>query len=363
MPIGGLYVGGLAMFMLSILGWSWRSFVVGCTIPSILGIFAVYLHVPESARYLALKGRHEEAVVEANKVADAMGHNDLRFSEAESRAQFETESQNNDGIEGFRGSFQEALADIGKSLKVLYSEEMKSKTIAIQALWFFMSFGSGFGTWILAIFDQLNLKHLYAFLFIFWLANIPGLAMAAMVMDWVGRKKLLSLSLKGSVIALLSFAKAVTEESDYYNYPFYVLLSSFMFHMFLVMAWSATACISSESFPTKFRTTGLGLATASGRVGVIIVQFVDGYLLYKPALLVTTSAAMMICGLGCLYFLTDTSNIGLKDDIISHSEQSPSDTDESNTAANNFEKPNGESTLVYIPLEENLTGTESLSIT
>ena len=229
LPIGGLMVGGLAMFMLTKWEMSWRLFVGACSVPSFLGLMLVYLFVPESPRYLALAGRFEEAAKQANSVARAMGFDGTMLQTTELEHHYLHSNEGNDN-RGYRKTFSEALEEATNGLKDLYSPSLRTSTISLQVLWFCIGSGSGFGTWLLPIFEEVHINRVYLTLFLYWLANVPGLFTAAVFIDKLGRKKVLITSLICAGICMLFFAGAVhvgAEDSD-----LGVTVTSFMYHIY-----------------------------------------------------------------------------------------------------------------------------------
>lgn len=314
MPIGGLTVGGLAMFMLTKWDLSWRLFVGACSIPSFLGFLLVYWYVPESARYLALEGNFTQATNEANYVAKSMGFHGTWLTPEELKHHFGHELEINDSstkqhVKTLTLMIQEAISGLGN----LYSSELRTSTFALKLLWFCLGSGSSFGTWILAIFEQLQIQHVYFTLFLFWLANVPGLLAAGILIDKIGRKKVLGGSLACTAISLCFFSRAAFIGAE--NSEMYIIITSFIFHAFLVMSWTANGILTSESFPTKIRTTGLGVCTASSRIATILAQFVNSSLIQNPSKLILISSVPIGIGLCALYFLEDTTNQSLKDDL------------------------------------------------
>lgn len=311
MPIGGIAVGGMAMFMLTKWELSWRLFVAACSLPSFLGFILVYLFVPESARYLAMKGRFQEATVEANYVAETMGMRDkmLQIEELQHFFTHCVDTNKKEMDKSYFDAFQEGF----NGFKDLYSSNLRRSTISLQVLWFCIGSGASFGTWMLAIFEEVHIHRVYFTLFVFWSANIPGLISAGFLIDKLGRKKLLIICMTSSSLALLCFAMAAHVGAD--DSDIGIITTSFVFHAFSVMSWTTTGVFSSETFPTKVRTTGLGVCTASARIAAILSQYIDGALISTPGFLMAISAVPIMLGTCVLYFLEDTGNKALKDDI------------------------------------------------
>jgi len=309
LPIGGLTVGGLAMFMLTRWGLSWRLFMAACSIPSLLGLILVYYFVPESARYLAVKGRFEDATNEANYIAQAMGYRGDILTVDELQHHF---SQNERHLKN-SVTYYDAFKEADTAFRYLYFSNLKSSTLILQILWFCLGFALSFGPWMLAIFEEVHIHRTYFALFFFWVANVPGLLAAGILIDKIGRKFVLLGSTISTAISLLFFAGAAHMGAD--NSDFGILVTSFVFHAFLVMSWTATGVLTSETFPTKVRTTGIGVCTASLRVAIILAQYIDGLLISNPSKLIAISIIPVLVAYCSIHYLDDTSNQELKDDL------------------------------------------------
>jgi hypothetical protein len=72
--------------------------------------------------------------------------------------------------------------------------------------------------------------------------------------------------------------------------------------------------MSVENFPTEIRTSAMGVLAASGRVGAISAQFVNGSLEDSvPLLLFVTSGCMVLGGVGAKFTPVDAAGASLTD--------------------------------------------------
>ena len=84
----------------------------------------------------------------------------------------------------------------------------------------------------------------------------------------------------------------------------------------LLLFRNALDCMSVENFPTEIRTSAMGVLAASGRIGAISAQFVNGSLEENvPLLLFVTSGCMILGGVGAKYTPVDTAGTALVDHI------------------------------------------------
>lgn len=299
--VGSVYVALVAMWLLQALGLSWRIFAVACAVPCALGFVLVYFLVPESPRFLGLGRRSKEAVDVANLLCYRMDYYGAPLTIAELEKTFppsavqdmETRQLgNNSGGGGVLGFSQMALRDFLQSTSKLYTPHMIKTTWPLQMAWFALSFGSyGLVTWINTIFVEVQLEDVYFNALLFALSNAPGNLIAAIFMDRVGRSSLLIASVIASAISLLAFAR-----SAFVLNSVGVVVSACIFQCFTITAWNTIDTMTSELFPTIIRSTGLGMCAASGRVGAMVAQFVNGALVGNPARLLLVASATMAFG-------------------------------------------------------------------
>lgn len=318
---GSICVALLGFGILGRLGLGWRVFLACCAIPSFLGCGLVAIFVPESPRFLALRGDYERAANEANVIAiRGIGYHKGRpLAADELRYHFSlkgsTDSVNYTSSDLSSMTRRKFLMDALMKIRNLYSFGLRRKTIPLHMLWFTLSFGSGICTWINTIFAQVNgITDVYLGSLFFACANIPGNFSAAIFLDKFGRRMCFAISMFGSFVALVCFAYAVYQpESN----PASVVAYACIFHCFLVGGWCSLSCMTSEMLPTKVRGTGMGMCSASGRIAAILAQFTNGALVDSPALLIVAAAAMMAIGgiVPTAFQMEELSNQHLEDDV------------------------------------------------
>lgn len=321
--VGSIYVALVAILSFQTNDWSWRVFAILCAIPSLAGAVAVWMVVPASPRFLAKIGMIEEATEIANTLAIKMGANTMPVGatyncESESGGYFgefrllqvdevaqqypQSQSQANSRFGGGRNfDIKSALADGIKSTKDLYSPNLrKGVTMPLQLIWFTLSFGSyGLLTWINSIFVEVNLSNVYFNALLFAAANLPGNIIAGALLDRIGRRRLLTIAMGCSALSLVIFAhySQVRPNVEVPNAnTMMIVLSACSFQAFSITAWNAIDCITGEEFPTSVRSTGLGICTASGRIGALVAQFVNSWLIDEPARLLLVASATLLFG-------------------------------------------------------------------
>lgn len=92
-----------------------------------------------------------------------------------------------------------------------------------------------------------------------------------------------------------------------------VVLGGSLFNAFSSCGWNSLDVVSTEVFPTVARASGMGLVAASGRMGSIAAQFVNGSLEGSVLLLlVVTSGLTLVGGLASLLLARDTRGVSLE---------------------------------------------------
>jgi hypothetical protein len=259
--------------------------------------------VPESPRFLALEQRHSEALEVANSLARQMNYHHPLLTLAELEKCFprpqQQQQQQHTRISsstiaqyGRCGVLRMALADFYISAGKLYTPALKPTTWPLQMVWFSLSFGSyGLLTWINTLFVQVHLKNVYFNALLFAASNLPGNLLTAMLMDRIGRSVMLTSSVLAAAASLVSFAWCAE-----ILYPAGIVLSACSFQCFTIAAWNTIDCMTSELFPTTVRSTGMGVCAASGRIGAMMAQFVNGALIAQPVRLLLVASFTLVLG-------------------------------------------------------------------
>jgi len=293
---------------------AWRTFALVCAIPSALGAVMVYLWVPESPRFLALQRRFDEAVRSANSLSVALEYRGSTFYQWEVEEHFGPACKSNGNYHTLSEIADEleeqstvtaawnwiklANADFILSASRLYRVNLRQTTLPLQMVWFSLSFGSyGLMTWINTIFFAVHLEDVYFNALLFALSNLPGNIFTAFFMDRAGRSQLLVGSILSASLSLLAFA-AFANFSDEETPPntYGVVLSACSFQCFTIAAWNTIDVMTSELFPTTVRSTGMGVCAASGRIGAMVAQFINGALVGRPVRLLIVASVTLAIG-------------------------------------------------------------------
>jgi len=299
--VGAVFVALIALATLA-QSESWRIFAVICAVPSTLAGIMVGLFMPESPRYLAIQQKHEASLSSAERLGRKLGK-----PRPLSREELEHHYPSNDAPSWLVAANArttnacwrwtiiacEGTKVFFKKTTKLYTRNMLRITLPIQVIWTTLCFGSyGISTWIYTLFETVHLKNLYINALLFNLANLPANILTALLLDRLGRRNLLFVCAFTAAACLLVFAYFA---SVHPASTLGIVLSACFYQAFVTAAWNTINALTSERFPTLVRSTGLGVSTASGRIGAMIAQFVNGALVSEPAaLLCVASGALTI---------------------------------------------------------------------
>lgn len=225
----------------------WR---VAFAIGALPALYAVYLRssLPESVRFLLSKGRREEAEAIV--------------------ASFE-ESAREVGWDGTAPTSAAPAVPSGTSrVRDLFAPALRGRTAAIWTVWFMVNFAYyGAFIWIPSILHAggHSLVKSFGFTLIITLAQIPGYAVSAFLIDRWGRRPTLTMFLLGSAASAVAFGLSASDTA--------IIATGCLLSFFNLGAWGALYAITPEVYPTALRGTGAGWAAGFGRIASIIAPF------------------------------------------------------------------------------------------
>ncbi|MGX5359904.1 MFS transporter [Kocuria sp. KH4] len=230
-------------------GWRW-ALVVGL-VPAAYAV-VVRRALPESVRFLESRGRTEEAeaAVRAFERARALGR---------SRAEPEEQAR-----------AAEAAAAPAAGSAGLWSAGLRRRTGALWTVWFCVNFAYyGAFTWLPTLLLQqgFTLTTSFGYVLVITLAQLPGYAAAAWLIEVWGRRLTLAVFLGGSAVSAVLFGVVSVGAVVL---PWQVIGSGMALSFFNLGAWGALYAIGPELYPTALRATGTGAAAAFGRVASVL---------------------------------------------------------------------------------------------
>ncbi|AJS58126.1 MFS transporter [Paenibacillus sp. IHBB 10380] len=195
----------------------------------------------------------------------------------------------------------------------VWSHEYRRSTIMLWILWFTVVFSYyGMFLWLPTVMTMkgFSLIKSFEYVLIMTLAQLPGYFTAAYFIEKFGRKFVLVTYLVMTALSAAWFG---------YSTSVGMLITSGIFLSFFNLgAWGGLYAYSPELYPTKVRTTGVGLATAMGRVGGVIAPLLVGLLVSRGTginVIFMMFFVIILIGASAVFFLgKETKGMELVDD-------------------------------------------------
>lgn len=224
-------------------GWRW-AFAIGM-VPALYAL-VVRWSLPESPRWLERRGRSAQADAVVRQFEAAAG-------------------QHRAPAPGSASIPAPAATTVGDRLAALWSAEFRIRTACLWLVWFCVNFSYyGAFIWIPSILVAAgyDLVRSFGFTVIITLAQLPGYAVAAWLIEVWGRRLTLSVFLAGSALSAIAFGTASGE--------LMIISAGMALSFFNLGAWGALYAVTPEMYPTSLRATGSGWAAGVGRIASIV---------------------------------------------------------------------------------------------
>ncbi|KAK3149919.1 hypothetical protein QOZ80_3AG0224730 [Eleusine coracana subsp. coracana] len=143
--------------------------------------------------------------------------------------------------------------------------------------------------------------NLYKDTFITSLAEIPGLILSAVLVDWFGRKA----SMWSMIFACCAFLGPLI-------FPQNELLTTILLFgaRSCAMGSFTVLCLyAPEVYPTSVRSTGVGIATAIGRIGGVVCPIIAVAMLrgcHQMEAIMVFELVLVLAGITCMFFPVET---------------------------------------------------------
>ncbi|XP_077222479.1 major facilitator superfamily protein [Tasmannia lanceolata] len=328
--IGTILEASLAWIVMPTMGWRWL--LALSSLPALV-LLLFYHVVPESPRYLCTKGRTTDAIHVLEKIAKVNRRSlppGLLVSDHRMELDGKSISLEDTHLLSIESHETTALENIESdtrgftSLFMLFSPKLIRSTLLLWVVFFGNAF-SYYGLVLLT--SELSNRNsqctsnslqseyskdanLYRDVFITSFGEIPGLLLSAAVVDRVGRK------LSMSTMFILGC----------------IFLLPLVFHqpagMTTALLFGARICITGtftvvyiyapEIYPTSVRTTGVGVASAVGRIGGILCPLVAVGLVHgchQTTAILLFEFVLALSGLAVSLFPFETKGRELSDTV------------------------------------------------
>jgi MFS transporter, putative metabolite:H+ symporter len=234
----------------------WRYALIVTAIPVAVVLWwrrALY----ESPRWLESRGRHTEAGAVIDKIEQEFTRAGISLPPPKP-------------VKPVIGAGETTFSE---NFRTLWSPQLRRITIMSWLLWVSVTFCSyAFFTWIpgLLVERGMTISKSFSFSIIIYLAQIPGYFSAAWVCEKIGRQYTIICYMVGAAISAITLAFVQTDTQ--------VVVMSVLLSFFINGVNAGEYAYTPEVFPTRVRATGVGTASAIGRLGAIASPILVGYL-------------------------------------------------------------------------------------
>jgi putative MFS transporter len=248
-PVGLLVATGLSYVFLGPTfdrfgDWSWRYLFLAASFPAFLA-FVARRTLPESPYFLARRGRKQEAAEVLTQIT---------------------------GSPVDPGEFS-APEEPRSSMGDLFATGLRSRAVSTGLVWVALNISYyGLFLWLPFVLQSEKDFHVnvYLLLTLSALSQFPGYGAAIWLVERIGRKPTLAIFLLlGGVSA---YAFAVADASGVY------ITALFFVGFFNLGAWGAVYPYTSETFPTRLRSSAFGLMEGVGKAAAIAGPYIFGNL-------------------------------------------------------------------------------------
>ncbi|XP_061951383.1 organic cation/carnitine transporter 7-like [Populus nigra] len=277
---GTIFEAALAWMVLPRLNWRWL--LAFSSLPSIAQLFFYWI-VPESPRYLSMKGRITEAHNILEKIAQLnqsklppgmlVSDSTIGLDEESAPSKYTPLlSSTRKLVSDFKSGFS--------SFVMLFSSKLIRTTLLLWLLFFGNAF-SYYGIILLTselsseegkcastvlLSENLQDDSLYINVFITSLAELPGILLSAIIVDRFGRKLSMAFMFVLACIFLLPLV--------FHQHATLTTALLFGARMCAIGTFTVAAIYAPEVYPTAIRATGAGVASAVGRIGGMVCPLV-----------------------------------------------------------------------------------------
>ncbi|MFE2047278.1 MFS transporter [Streptomyces sp. NPDC059459] len=290
----GLTAGALlAAWLVPVLGWRWVFALAA--VPGLL-CFALARWVPESPRWLADHGRHEEALATMASIEEKV------------------EKITGAPLPEPAPARPAPPAPAKSGLRELLSGRYGKRTLVIGLLWFTGYFANyGITSWLPTIYEDhfgLDLSTALLYSTVTSCAGLVGCLVVALTVDRVGRRNTVIWCMAAAALCLLLLGLAGGDSATG------ILAWTSLAAVFLFGSNICLYLYTPELFPTRIRALGSSVGGAMNRLGVILGPIVVGAIYAGGAMgtvFVTLAAVALLGSLTAAAWAEETSGRTLEE--------------------------------------------------
>lgn len=215
--------------------------------------------LPESPRWLIERGRSADARRELERIEAELTRTGRPLPPPSTVAAAPSE------VSARGGSFAANLA-------ALWSPGVRRTTLMLWLLWLAITFSYyGFFTWIpsLLVKQGMTTTKSFGYSIIIYLAQIPGYFSAAFLSEKLDRK--------WTIVAYMALGGVAAHLMSGADSDASITVAGFLLSFFMNGTYAGIYAYTPELYPTAFRATGMGVASAFGRLGGLSAPIVIGY--------------------------------------------------------------------------------------
>lgn len=254
---GFVFAALLGYFVIPASSDGWRIVQVISALPIVMLLWW-RRSLPESPRWLIERGRSAQARAEVERIEAELTRG--------GRALPPVAAVELPAVRARRGgSFLANLA-------ALWSRPVRRTTLMLWILWIAITFSYyGFFTWIpsLLVKQGMTTTKSFGYSIIIYLAQIPGYYSAALLSEKLDRKWTIVVYMLLGGVAAYFMSRAGSGPA--------ITAAGFPLSFFMNGTYAGIYAYTPELYPTAFRTTGMGVASAFGRLGGLSAPIVVGH--------------------------------------------------------------------------------------
>jgi putative MFS transporter len=247
----------LGYFVIPISANGWRITLVLLALPVVVLLWWRRALL-ESPRWLESRGRNAEAEAIVSKIeAAVVGYGHVLPPV----------------IESSHGVVVENKTSLLGSLAMLWAPRLRRVTVMSWLLWLSVTFCSyAFFTWIPGLLVQrgMTITQSFSYSIFIYLAQIPGYFSSAFCCERFGRRS--------TIVGYMVFAALSAIGLAFSETNMQMLVGSISLSFFMNGVNAGEYAYTPEVFPTNVRATGMGTASAIGRIGAISSPILVGYI-------------------------------------------------------------------------------------